>query len=100
MDNISFSPAFEKFEDKDQLLVVCGGAIERITSHAPSDGLIQMKLDFDGNYFSVRVELISQQLMLEFEARASSPFIALEDVQKASLEKIKKWSVSRKLKVA
>jgi hypothetical protein len=100
MNNIEITPNIESLEDLDQFLATCSNAIERITAAAPSDSSVRMALDHDGSFYLVRVELISTQVMLDLEAQAVSPFMALENVLKTSLERISKWSASRKLQTA
>jgi hypothetical protein len=100
MNNIEISNKIETIEDLDLFLTSCNKTIELIAAQAPSDSLVKMALDYDGEFFLVHLELISQQLMIDLEAQAKTPFMALENAQKASLEKVHKWSATRKLQTA
>jgi hypothetical protein len=86
--------------DKEQFLVSCGRVVERISSAAPSDSLINVAVDYDGDDFLLSLDVISGDLNFSVVHEAKSPFVALEKIQKDSMERIKKWSVTRKIEVA
>ncbi|MNL35199.1 hypothetical protein D3C87_1572140 [compost metagenome] len=100
MNNIEISNNIKSIEDLDLFLASCSKALEKVSAQAPSDSLVKMGLDHDGEFFLVRIELISQELMMDLEAQAKTPFMALENALKASLDKVQKWSVSRKVHTA
>ena len=103
MNNIEISKNIENIdtiEDLDLFLTSCNKAMEVIAAKAPSDAIVKMGLDHDGEFFLVRIELVSAELMIDLEAQAKTPFMALENAHKASLDKVHKWSATRKLQTA
>ncbi|MBO9666050.1 MAG: hypothetical protein J7501_04495 [Bdellovibrio sp.] len=86
--------------DKEQFLVSCGRVVERISASAPSDSLINVAVDYDGDDFLLSLDVISGELNFSVVHEAKSPFVALEKIHKDSMERIKKWTATRKIQVA
>lgn len=77
----------------------CKKVIDRITASAPSDSIVKMVVDFDGREYLANINVVSSDLCFSFVENASSPFVAMERVQKDTLEKIRKWIARRDLQV-
>lgn len=100
MTNVEIRTDSLTLPDKEQFLLSCGRVVERITASAPSDSIIHMAVDFDGADYLVNLDLVSGELNFSSVANAKSAFVALEKIHKDSIERIKKWSATRKIEVA
>ncbi|WP_374029974.1 hypothetical protein [Bdellovibrio bacteriovorus] len=86
--------------DKTQFLIACGRSLEKVTASAPSDSLVTMVVDYDGDDYFVSFDLISGDLSFTAVGTARSPFVALEKANKDSMDRISKWTLSRKIETA
>lgn len=100
MTNVEIRTDSMTIPDKEQFLLSCGRIFERITASAPSDSIIHMAVDYDGSDYLVNLDLVSGELNFSSVANAKSAFVALEKIHKDSMERIGKWSATRKIEVA
>jgi|GEM_PF-1692588 len=87
-------------EDHDHFLTCCHQAMDQLSAQAPSDSLNKLTVDYKENAYQVLVEIISKELNLAITASAQSPFMALERAQYEALERVLKWTITRKIEVA
>jgi hypothetical protein len=97
MNNVELRTENIALPEKDQLLVSCGRVLDKLAASAPSDSIMNMAVDFDGEDFIIDVELVSGELQFSVVADAKSPFMALEKVVKEVSDRIKKWSATRQV---
>ena len=100
MKNVEIRTESLTLPDKEQFLLSCGRVVERITASAPSDSIINLAVDYDGENYLVNLDLVSGDLNFSSVADAKSAFVAIEKIHKESMERIKKWSATRKIEVA
>lgn len=100
MNNIELKTDVTNIPGSEKFLKTCFNALERLAALAPSDNSIQMSVAQDGDHFLVGIIVASQELRFAAEASSKSPFMALEQTFKDSLDKVMKWSTSRQLQLA
>lgn len=100
MNNIEMKTDVLTIPGNEQFLKKCFHALERIASLAPSDNSIKMSVAQDGESYLVGITVASKELRFATEAASQSPFMALEQSFKESLDKVMKWSTSRQLRHA
>jgi hypothetical protein len=100
MNNIELKTDVTNIPGSEKFMKTCFNALERLAALAPSDNSIQMSVDQKGDTYLVAITVASQELRFALETAAKSPFMALEQTFKDSLEKVMKWSASRQLKLA
>lgn len=100
MNNVEIKTDSIALPEKEQFLVACSRVMEKIASVAPSDASLNMTVDFDGEEYIADLEMVSGELQISAIGSARSPFVALEKIHQHSLERIRKWSATRKIEVA
>lgn len=100
MNNIEIKTDVTTIPGSEKFLRTCFNALERLAALAPSDNSIRMSVDQDGEHYSVGIIVASQELRFTAESSSKSPFMALEQTFKESLEKVMKWSTSRQPRFA
>ncbi|UYL10026.1 hypothetical protein B9G69_005480 [Bdellovibrio sp. SKB1291214] len=97
MNNVELRTENIALPEKDQLLVSCGRVLDKLAASAPSDSIMNMAVDFDGEDFIIDVELVSGEMQFSVVADAKSPYMALEKAVKEVSDRIKKWSATRQV---
>lgn len=100
MNNIDIKTDVTAIPGSEKFLKTCFNALERLAALAPSDNSIRMSVDQDGENYLVGIIVASTELRFTTENSNKSPFMALEQTFKDSLDKVMKWSTSRQFKLA
>ena len=100
MMNVKLKTDSMALPEKEQFLISCSRTLEKIAEVAPSDSIMNMSIDFDGEEYILDLELVSGELRISAVGSAKSPFVALEKILMHSLERIRKWTATRKIEVA
>src|SRR5687768_11251089 len=82
--------------DYQEIIRAVQTGVGKVMERAPSDSAMTVDVSRADNYFQVNMQLASMGLRFMLDAKARSPFVALDRAIAQAWDKVKLWSINRK----